>query len=182
MGNLRAWSTTTQGNRFFRGHFRQQLKPPFCYVESSIVLLKFKFLNYFEKMTMKLSKKTLFFEWVLVCPHQIWWGFQLFGLGFLLFYTTWQKIKNFCSWLIIDDSVIILFNFVCSCCGFLDHFWRRKPTFHACSCSCVVVSQAVVSTVFLQIAHCYKYKSKMSILRKKITGKVFILLPSFEEF
>ena len=72
--------------------------------------------------------------------------FAIVWVGFFIVFTTWQKIKLFYSWLIIDDSVIVLFNFVCSCCGFLDHFWRRKPTFHACSC--VVVSQAVVSNVF----------------------------------
>ena len=97
--------------------------------------------------------------------------FAIVWVGFFIVFTTWQKIKLFCSWLIIDDSVIVLFNFVCSCCGFLDHFWRRKPTFHACSCSCVVVSQAVVSTVFLQTAHCYKYKSKRTILKITSQGK-----------
>ena len=91
-----AWSTTTQGNRFFRGHFRQQLKPPFWYVESSIVLLKFKLLNYFEKLTMKLSKKTLLSEFLFAhIDNSIKWGLQLFGLGFLLFLQHGKKSDFF---------------------------------------------------------------------------------------
>ena len=88
---------------------------------------------------MKLCKKILLNEFLFAHIDMLRFFYYL-GWVFFIVLQHGKKIKLFCSWLIIADSVIVLFNFVCSCCGFLDHFWRRKPTFHACSCCCVAGS------------------------------------------